>query len=139
MRPSAGLITSVRIFVSYGAGLALLYLLNAAIWLQRPDIVDRENRVRNIATEYISRAKTLASSICSLFWYMFSTFASRISLGTNRLLNKNDTGFPRFFREQYLFISCLPRAIWTRSWSSFILFVLILNMTNAFTIAMSIK
>lgn len=50
---TGGLLTSIRIFVSYGPGLALVFLINAGIWLQRADIVDREHRVRNIATEYL--------------------------------------------------------------------------------------
>lgn len=38
----------LRIFVSYGPGLAFLLFLHEAIRLQRPDIVDKENRIRNV-------------------------------------------------------------------------------------------
>lgn len=43
----------IRIIVSYGPGLALLLLLHESIRLQRPDIVDRSNRVRNIPSSEI--------------------------------------------------------------------------------------
>lgn len=38
----------MRIFVTYGPGLAFLLFLHEAIRLQRPDIVDKENRIRNV-------------------------------------------------------------------------------------------
>lgn len=53
METAAGLFSLLRIFVSSGVGLSLLYLINGAIWLQRPDIVDSENRVQNIPTNLI--------------------------------------------------------------------------------------
>lgn len=40
--------SSMRMFVSYGPGLVLLLTIHEAIRQQRPDIVDRDNRVRNI-------------------------------------------------------------------------------------------
>lgn len=43
-----GFFAHFRIFVSYGPGLAFLLLLHEAIRLQRPDIVDEFNRVRDI-------------------------------------------------------------------------------------------
>lgn len=42
--------THTRILVSYGPGLAFLLLLHEAIRTGRPDIVDKENRVRGIDT-----------------------------------------------------------------------------------------
>lgn len=45
--------TSARLLFSYGPALTLMYLLNAAIWLQRPDIVDHEHRVHSIPTDKI--------------------------------------------------------------------------------------
>lgn len=42
--------TNARIFLSYGPGLAFLLILHEAIRLGRPDIVDKENRVRGIDT-----------------------------------------------------------------------------------------
>lgn len=46
----AEVFTHLRIFVSLGPGLAFLLFLHEAIRLQRPDIVDKDNRVRNIET-----------------------------------------------------------------------------------------
>lgn len=43
----------IRIFVTLGPGLALLLLLHESMRLQRPDIVDRDNRVRNIPDDEI--------------------------------------------------------------------------------------
>lgn len=40
--------TNLRLFVSYGPGLALLLFVHEAIRQQRPDILDRANRVRDI-------------------------------------------------------------------------------------------
>lgn len=45
--------THFRVFVSYGPGLAFLLLLHESIRIRRPDIVDREHRVRDIATSEI--------------------------------------------------------------------------------------
>lgn len=45
--------THFRIFVTNGAGLAFLLLLHEAIRVQRPDIVDRNNRVRTIDTSQL--------------------------------------------------------------------------------------
>lgn len=42
--------THFRIFVSYGPGLAFLIFLHEGIRLQRPDIIDEANRVRNVET-----------------------------------------------------------------------------------------
>lgn len=42
--------THLRIFVSYGPGLAFLLFLHEAIRVGRPDIVDINNRVRNVET-----------------------------------------------------------------------------------------
>ena len=42
--------THFRIFVSYGPGLVFLLFLHEAIRVQRPDIVDENNRVRNVDT-----------------------------------------------------------------------------------------
>lgn len=39
---------NLHIFVSYGPGLAFLLLLHEAILSRRPDIVDVENRVRDV-------------------------------------------------------------------------------------------
>lgn len=50
MASLAAVYTYLRIFVTSGSGLAFLLLLHEAIRIQRPDIVDRENRVRNIDT-----------------------------------------------------------------------------------------
>lgn len=46
-------LTHLRLFVSSGVGLALLLLLHESIRVQRPDIVDRENRVRSVDTHEI--------------------------------------------------------------------------------------
>lgn len=40
--------THVRLFVTSGIGLALLLFLHEAIRVQRPDIVDHENRVQSV-------------------------------------------------------------------------------------------
>lgn len=53
MENAAALFSLIRIVLSSGVGLSLLYILNGAIWLQRPDIVDSENRVQNIPTNLI--------------------------------------------------------------------------------------
>lgn len=42
--------TNLRMFVSYGPGLALLLVLHELIRDQRPDIVDRANRVRSVSS-----------------------------------------------------------------------------------------
>lgn len=42
------LFTSLRMFISYGPGLALLLFLHESIRQQRPDILDRANRVHSI-------------------------------------------------------------------------------------------
>lgn len=42
--------THLRIFVSYGPGLAFLLFLHEAIRVRRPDIVDINNRVRSVDT-----------------------------------------------------------------------------------------
>lgn len=42
------LFTSLRIFISYGPGLALLLFMHESIRQQRPDIVDRAHRVHSI-------------------------------------------------------------------------------------------
>lgn len=47
------LFSSIRIFLTYGPGLAMVLLLRQAIRYQRPDIVDAENRVHSIPTENI--------------------------------------------------------------------------------------
>lgn len=45
--------SSLRIFLTYGPGLAMILLLRQAIRYQRPDIVDTANRVKSIPTEEI--------------------------------------------------------------------------------------
>lgn len=45
--------TAIRILFSYGPGYISLMLLDASIWIQRPDIVDYKNRVRDIPTQHI--------------------------------------------------------------------------------------
>lgn len=47
----AQLYVRLRIFVTYGPGLAFLLLLHEAIRNQRPDIIDKDNRVRNIDSD----------------------------------------------------------------------------------------
>lgn len=42
--------TKLRLIFSYGPGLLFLIFLHEAIRIQRPDIVDKYNRVRNIDT-----------------------------------------------------------------------------------------
>lgn len=44
----AEIYTHIRLMVTYGPGLAFLLFLHEAIRLQRPDMIDRENRIRNI-------------------------------------------------------------------------------------------
>lgn len=46
----AEVLTHVRIFVTLGPGLAFLLFLHEAIRVQRPDIVDKDNRIRSIET-----------------------------------------------------------------------------------------
>lgn len=46
----AELFTHFRIFVSSGVGLAFLLLVHEGIRLQRPDILDKANRVRSVET-----------------------------------------------------------------------------------------
>lgn len=45
--------THFRIFVSSGAGLAFLLFLHEAIRVQRPDIVDYENRIESVDIDEI--------------------------------------------------------------------------------------
>lgn len=52
----AQLYTHLRIFVTYGPGLVFLLILHETIRLQRPDIVDRDNRVRDIDTSELLEA-----------------------------------------------------------------------------------
>ncbi|XP_031636385.1 glucose dehydrogenase [FAD, quinone] [Contarinia nasturtii] len=40
----------LRIFVTYGPGMLFLIFLHEAIRVRRPDIIDKENRIRNIET-----------------------------------------------------------------------------------------
>lgn len=47
----AQLYVHLRLFVTYGPGLAFLLFLHEAIRIQRPDIIDRDNRVRNIDSD----------------------------------------------------------------------------------------
>lgn len=49
----SGVFTSMRIACSYGTGLVLLVLLDSAIWMQRPDIVDWNNRVQDMPTHFL--------------------------------------------------------------------------------------
>jgi hypothetical protein len=75
MATLAGTYTSFRLLLSYGPGLLLLLLLDGAIWLQRPDIVDYQNRVRDIPAQHIYNiydfiGKTQSSgSQTELSWY----------------------------------------------------------------------
>lgn len=46
----AEIYTHFRLFVTYGPGLAFILVLHEAIRLQRPDIIDKDNRVRNVDT-----------------------------------------------------------------------------------------
>lgn len=50
----SGSYTALRILFSYGPGFLLLLLLDASIWMQRPDIVDYKHRVRDIPTQHIN-------------------------------------------------------------------------------------
>ncbi|XP_063704373.1 glucose dehydrogenase [FAD, quinone]-like [Culicoides brevitarsis] len=49
----SGVFTSIRIACSYGTGLVLLILLDSAIWMQRPDIVDWNNRVQDMPSHLL--------------------------------------------------------------------------------------
>lgn len=49
----SGVFTSMRIAWSYGPGLALIVLLDSAMWMQRPDIVDWNNRVQDMPTHFL--------------------------------------------------------------------------------------
>ena len=53
MASLAGTFASLRILFSYGPGFLVLMLLDGSIWMQRPDIVDYKNRVRDIPTQHI--------------------------------------------------------------------------------------
>lgn len=54
MATLAGVFSAMRISLSFGPGFLLLMLLDGAIYLQRADIVDFKNRVRDIPTQYIN-------------------------------------------------------------------------------------
>lgn len=47
----ATIFTQFRLFVSTGAGLAFLLFLHEAIRVNRPDIIDHENRVYSVPIE----------------------------------------------------------------------------------------
>lgn len=53
MATLAGTYTGFRLLLSMGPGLMLLLILDGAIWLHRPDIVDFKHRVRDIQAEHI--------------------------------------------------------------------------------------
>lgn len=53
MATLAGTYAALRILFSYGPGFLMLMLLDSSIWMQRPDIVDYKNRVRDIPTQHI--------------------------------------------------------------------------------------
>lgn len=53
MASLAGTYAALRILFSYGPGFLMLMLLDSSIWMQRPDIVDYKNRVRDIPTQHI--------------------------------------------------------------------------------------
>lgn len=53
MASLAGTYAALRILFSYGPGFLMLMLLDGSIWMQRPDIVDYKNRVRDIPTQHI--------------------------------------------------------------------------------------
>lgn len=46
-------LTQFRLFITTGVGVAFLLFLHEAIRVQRPDIVDHENRVRGVDIEEI--------------------------------------------------------------------------------------
>src|SRR5690349_218922 len=48
-----GTYAALRILLSTGPGFLMLMLLDGSIWMQRPDIVDYQNRVRDIPTQHI--------------------------------------------------------------------------------------
>jgi len=53
MASLAGVYSAIRILFSYGPGFLVLMLLDGSIWMQRPDIVDYKNRVRDIPAQHI--------------------------------------------------------------------------------------
>lgn len=53
MATLAGIYTYFRILFSYGPGFMLIILLDASIWIHRPDIIDYKNRVRDIPAQHI--------------------------------------------------------------------------------------
>lgn len=53
MSSLSGTFAALRILFSYGPGFLVLMLLDASIWMQRADIVDYKNRVRDIPTQHI--------------------------------------------------------------------------------------
>lgn len=53
MASLAGTYAALRILFSYGPGFLMLMLLDASIWLQRSDIVDSKNRVRDYPVQHI--------------------------------------------------------------------------------------
>ena len=50
----AGTFAALRILLSYGPGFLIIMLLDASIWMHRPDIVDYKNRVQDIPTQHIN-------------------------------------------------------------------------------------
>lgn len=55
MASLAGTYAAIRILFSYGPGFLLLMLLDASIWLQRSDIVDSKNRIRDYPVQHIHK------------------------------------------------------------------------------------
>lgn len=53
MASLAGTYSALRILFSYGPGFLMLMLLDASLWMQRPDIVDYNRRVRDIPVQHI--------------------------------------------------------------------------------------
>lgn len=53
MASLAGTYAALRILFSYGPGFLMLMLLDSSIWLQRTDIVDHKNRIRDYPVQHI--------------------------------------------------------------------------------------
>lgn len=73
MATLAGTYAALRILFSYGPGFLMLMLLDSSIWMQRPDIVDYKNRVRDIPTQHIYSvydfvSKRLPGKVREKYW-----------------------------------------------------------------------
>lgn len=77
MASLAGTYAALRILFSYGPGFLMLMLLDSSIWMQRPDIVDYKNRVRDIPTQHIYSVYDFVSKQTFVSWKIREKFRLR--------------------------------------------------------------